>query len=64
MDWFDKLIEDLNERIENTKDYIAYNNCKDFYDYKYAVGSLKGFQLALDLIKEARKKEMDEDDDL
>lgn len=60
---FDVLISKIEARKLAVKGNMSTGACKDYADYKYACGQLRGLKSALNEIADLAKQQMEDDDD-
>ena len=60
---FDVLISKTNEELTSAETYLSGGKAKDFADYQYVCGQIRGLRAAQFQIKDLAKNYMEDDDD-
>lgn len=58
---YERLMKQLKEHKTDVENALLTSNIKDFNDYKYAVGRIRGLQDSLEILRETFKRANDED---
>lgn len=53
---FERLMNQLKEHKREVENALLTNNIKDYNEYKYATGRIRGLQDALDILRETFKR--------
>jgi hypothetical protein len=58
----DAILRELHNRIELLQDALCHGQAKDFSEYKYMVGELRGLALAVGVTKDLAAHLRNDDD--
>lgn len=56
MNELDYLIGQYQERIQMLGDALTYGQCKDFEEYRYTCGQVRGLEAACAIIKDLKDR--------
>ena len=60
---FDEIVlKELNGRVESLSQTLLMGNVKDYAEYRYMVGELRGLSLAVNTVKDLAANIRDSDD--